>query len=300
MTLPALADATDLHRWAGTRDAQAHLPALLRRLVSATAGGVEELAFRSGEGVHLRGWDGVVRAADRDVHVPEGVSGWELGVAADVKGKADDDYESRRGDALGLDPDQTTFVFATTRRWGGKDAWVTGRRGEGHFRGVRAYDADDLEAWLERAPAVHVWISRRLGKRPSGVVGLEERWEGWSGGTDPATSPDLVMSGREVQEQALSSWIVQGQGGVFSLKAESPEQAIAYLGATAMRLPEEEREACFSRCLVVEDLEAWRVLEVTETPLLLVPAFDAGTATAPTCFITHQSRSSRHRQPSSC
>lgn len=278
LRLPALADATDLDRWAVTRDAQAYLPALVRRLVSATAGRVEELAFRSGEGVHLSGWDGVVRAVDGNAHVPEGVSGWELGVRADVKGKADEDYESRRADALGFDPDQTTFVFVTARRWGGKDAWVGDRRGEGHFRDVRAYDADDLEAWLERAPAVHVWISRRLGKRPFGVVGLEERWEGWSGGTDPPTSPDFVISGREIQEQALSSWIAQGQGGVFSLKAESPEQASAFLGATAMRLPEDEREACFSRCLVVEDLEAWRVLEASETPLLLVPDFDAGDA----------------------
>lgn len=66
---------------------------------------------------------------------------------------------------------------------------------------------------------MHVWISRRLGKRPSGVVGLEERWEGWSLGTDPATSADLVISGREVQEQALSTWLTAKQGGVFSLKA---------------------------------------------------------------------------------
>ena len=75
MTLPSLVEATELANWARTRDGQAYLPALLRRLVIATAGGVEELSFRSGEGVHLRGWDGIVRAADGDAHVPEGVSG---------------------------------------------------------------------------------------------------------------------------------------------------------------------------------------------------------------------------------
>ncbi len=109
-----------------------------------------------------------MRVADGDAHVPGGVSGWELGAGTGVKDKADDDYDNRRGDALGLDPDEMTFVFVTARRWGAKDAWVAKKREEGHFRDVRAYDADDLETWLERAPAVHVWISRRLGKRPPG------------------------------------------------------------------------------------------------------------------------------------
>lgn len=65
-------------------------------------------------------------------------------MCADVKGKADEDCENRRHDAPGLDPDQTTFVFVTARRWGDKEARVKERRGEGHFRDVRALDADDL------------------------------------------------------------------------------------------------------------------------------------------------------------
>jgi len=274
-TLPMLADATDLDQWARRRDAQGYLPLLVRRLVRATAGRVEELTFASGEGVQLGGWDGIVRAPEGDEHVPSGVSGWELGTNSGIKGKADDDYEKRRGDALGLDPEQTTFVFVTSRRWGGKDDWVREKREEGVFREVRAYDADDLESWLEQAPAVHVWISRRLGKYPPGVIGLDDRWEEWSRGTQPEMSPDLVIAGREDESGALVSWLAQEENAVFSLKAESADQAVAFLSASVIRLPEDERDLHLARSVVVEDRTAWRSLALSETPLLLIPAFGA-------------------------
>jgi hypothetical protein len=37
------------------------------------------------------------------------------------------------------------------------------------WAGVRAYDADDLITWLERAPSVYLWISEQLGREPRDV-----------------------------------------------------------------------------------------------------------------------------------
>jgi len=56
----ALVDATDLELWSVRRDAQALLPLLIRNLVLATADGPCAVAFRTGEGVALPGWDGTV------------------------------------------------------------------------------------------------------------------------------------------------------------------------------------------------------------------------------------------------
>jgi hypothetical protein len=72
----------------------------------------------------------------------------------DVRGKADRDYEKRLTDPRGIEPPQSHCVFVTPRRWR-KDEWAVARRREGVWRDVRACDADDLEAWLELAPAVH-------------------------------------------------------------------------------------------------------------------------------------------------
>ena len=73
--------------------------------------------------------------------------------------KANDDYEKRTADPLGLEKSNSTFVFATTRRWNSKREWLRERREEGEWSDVRAYDADDLVIWLEHAPMVTRWFA---------------------------------------------------------------------------------------------------------------------------------------------
>jgi len=74
------------------------------------------------------------------------------------------------------------------RRWGGKERWAESRR--------QAYDADDLEAWLETAPAVHIWFSIVVGKHPEGAEDADGWWSDWAAATRPALTPGLVLSGR--------------------------------------------------------------------------------------------------------
>lgn len=273
MRLATLADATDLVSWANRRNAQSTLPQLLRRLVHATAERVLRAGFRAGEGVQLGGWDGTVAVEQGNAFVPDGISAWELGVNRDIKGKADDDYEKRRGDPRGIDPALSTFVFVTPRRWGNKDAWVAARRAEGIWRDVRVYDADDLDQWLELAPAVHIWLSILIGKHPEGTVDLGSFWEDWSAVTQPATPPELVLAGRNEVVQAIHIWLSE-PGTPLSLQAESRDEALAVFAAALQSLPEEPRVAALSRASVVHDVAAWYRLTASDQPLILVPAFD--------------------------
>jgi len=55
-------------------------------------------------------------------------------------------------------------VFVAPRRWSSKREWAEGKEKDGRWQHVRAYDADDLETWLELSFAVHIWISEHLGK----------------------------------------------------------------------------------------------------------------------------------------
>lgn len=268
-----LVTGTDLNIWANRRDAQGALPQLVRRLIHATVGRVLRIGFPAGDAVQMGGWDGIVVVEEGNAFVPDGRSVWELGTNRDVKGKADGDYEKRVADPLGLDPAETAFVFVTPRRWGGKDDWIATKQEDGIWREVRAYDAADLEEWLELAPAVHVWLSILLGKQPEGAADLSSYWRDWSESTDPPLSSRLITSGREEGAEKILGWI-RAEPAILSLRADSREEALAFFLAVLHDLPLDERIALLSRGAVVQGSAAWRHLSASQDALLLVAMFD--------------------------
>src|SRR5579862_2187610 len=265
-----LVNASDIDQWANRREAQDHIPLLLRRLVRATNASVTSSSFPAREAVQLGGWDGEVDAITATTYVPDGGSGWEIGAQKKVKAKADGDYTTRTDDPLGRTPSQTTFVFVTPRRWGGKKKWIRTRTAERVWREVRAYDADDLEQWLELAPAVHIWFSRLLGKSPSGVTDLETVWHDWRAATTTPLTPALLLAGRSDLSDAVVRWL-DGPPSVLTLQAESRDEALAIVAATVEQLPEDRRDALFSRAIVVDSHDAWSELVAHDAPLILVP-----------------------------
>ena len=268
-----LATATDLERWAELRDAQARLPQLVRRLITSTANGLTSLSVRAGEGVQLPGWDGVVIAQHADAHVPAGISVWEMGVNVDPADKANDDYSKRTKDPGNVSPSDTTFVFVTPRRWRDKDSWVSRKKKNGVWKNVIAYDADDLETWLERSPEVHAWLSSLLGKDPYEAESLEMWWESWSSATRPALPPALLLSGRDgTAKQILES--VHGDPAVLPLSGDSQEEVVALVAAVLLHCPDGGSTSEMRRALIVRTPRAWRRLAVSEHPLILLPLYE--------------------------
>ena len=156
-----LANASDLDHWASLLEGKSTFPELLRRLIRATTPTLTSLSFPSAEGVQLEGWDGLTTADAATPYVPAGPTGWELGTNKDQKGKADDDYDTRTANPLGLVPADSTFVFCTPRRWGQRKKWTTARLKEGHWRDVRA-----------TMPMTSLPGSRRPPPRTSGFPGF--------------------------------------------------------------------------------------------------------------------------------
>jgi hypothetical protein len=191
-----------------------------------------------------------------------------------VKGKADDDYDKRKNNPLGVEPDSSTFVFVTPHRWSQKEKWVREKTNDGFWRHVKAFDADDLETWLEQAPAVHIWFSSLLGKRPVGMRDLCTAWEDWAFVTTPQLSAELMMAGREGVSEQIAIWL-KGSPSTLSLWAESREEALATFAATVEMLPLEEREAIFARTVVVDQAEIWHSLVASDSNLILIPMFDS-------------------------
>ena len=269
--LPHL-DGTAIEAWASRRDAQHTLPRLVRRLVSATGVRLSTCSFRGGEGVQIPGWDGVVVAGDATMFVPEGASAWELGTGQNPKRKADADYAKRTEDTRGLAPHETTFVFVTARRWTEKDVWALQRRAEGTWRDVRAYDADDLEAWLELAPAAACWMSMELGYSAGGAVDLETLWREWADVTDPPIPPALVTAGRDRIVQSIQQWVASDDPYI-SFKTDSREESAVLFAASLEGLDELAHGQIRARTLVVRNAASWRELAASQQDLILIPLF---------------------------
>jgi hypothetical protein len=268
-----LVTATDLERWAEFRDAQARLPQLIRRLISSTAHGLTAFSLRAGEGIQLPGWDGVVVAQHTDAHVPAGVSAWEMGVNKDPADKANDDYNKRTNDPGDIVPSESTFVFVTPRRWQRKDDWMSRKKKQGVWKSVIAYDADDIETWLERSPEVHAWLSSLLGKDPYEAESLETWWESWSGATRPPMPPSVLLSGRDETAQHIRDALARTPD-VLSLSGDSQEEVVALIAAVLLSTSDDGAASAMRRTLIVRSPRAWRRLAVTDHPLILLPLYD--------------------------
>ncbi len=279
MSNATLVNATDLDLWANRRDAQGLLPELVRRLVHGSAHDVVRSGFRSGEGISLGGWDGIIEAKQGNAFVPGGSSAWELSSERNVSSKADDEYVKRTPKPGDVNPSEGTFVFVTPRRWSGRDSWAAARLAEGRWRDVRAYDADSLAEWLELAPGVHLWLSLLLGKHLEGAVDAETFWNDWSSATQPPVGTDLLFSGRSDAEQAIQTWLHE-DAPTTALQCESRDEAAAVFVSALLRQRPEEQMAYLTRTVIVRDPAAWHRLAAPCSELILVPTFDVGDAIA--------------------
>jgi transcriptional regulator with XRE-family HTH domain len=250
-----------LEDWAGTQDARNTLPQLVRRLIRATGEGSIRLEAPAGEQTQRPGWDVLVEASGDAEFVPQGVSGWEIGVDKDAKKKADTDFAKRKPNPKG------TFVFVTPRKYLKKAEWAEAKTKLKRWKEVRFYDSATLEEWLECAQAVDIWLARRLGLCPDGVIDVDEYWENLKATTDPSLEPEVYLASRDKEFDKLKEWF-EGPPDARVIDSRSPEEALDFIVAASRR--PELGEAFAARTLIVEAREAWRSLAAGDAKLVLV------------------------------
>lgn len=253
--------ASHIASWADVRakEAQQELPRLVRRLCFEP-GQTQQLTFPAGDSTYLPGWDGVLRTSGGSAWVPAGDSRWELGCDQDVPGKANREYKKRLAQTDEPTRQGATFVFVTPRRWPGKDRWVAEKKLQGEWSDVRAYDAVDLEQWLEQSPAVALQFAEELGLSGRGVENPEQYWQSWSGQSNPPISPEaLTHSREEIRDRILASiekLLQEETPQPLPIQADSVEEAIAFVAATLIN-----HQRLLNQAVVVTQPEGWRYVE---------------------------------------
>ncbi len=245
--------ATQLENWADTRDAQGMLPVLVRRLIAATST-TTALAMPGGESVGLPGWDGLIEVAKGNAWVPDGRSYWELGCSGDVFKKARGDFAKR---SLEINPETAAmgvFVFVSPRRWRGKAAWVKEASDQKNWKQVIALDADDLEIWLENAPAVALWFGEQIGLSGVGIESVARYWENWRTQTQIQLTSTALETGREQAKSGLGDVLAKSPP-LIGIEADSSEEAVAFTCSMLLELGYADRACC-----VTSD-EGWRFVD---------------------------------------
>lgn len=264
-TNPLLASAVDLDRWADTLESRGAFPELMRRLLAQTPG-ITNIDIRAHEGTAAPGWDGTA-TSDGSSFLPKGELRFEFGTDKQPKTKADTDYKKRVEKITGKSDE--IFVFVTPRNWAGAASWTKERRQEGAFASVEAYDAHRLEGWLQSTPAVHYWLSEKLGKPVLGAQTLTSWWAQLRRNCTIEVPPEFHSVGRSNESERLMQ-LVSRDGTVFTVQALWRNDAVAFCHAVLLEKDHTELE----RTLVVSNPEAWRYLAMQSSTLILIPVFD--------------------------
>ncbi|PHS63691.1 MAG: hypothetical protein COB09_10630 [Thalassobium sp.] len=253
---------TQLVQWSDTRDAQGMLPLVVRRLISSTAR-VTALVMPGGDSVNVSGWDGVVESVEGNAWVPDGVSYWELGTSKDPGSKAGSDFEKRLNQISKVDAAKATFVFVTPRRWPRKNTWLESARKRNVWANVLAWDADDLEAWLETSFPTTLWFGMNLGIAGHGVDTVESYWKHWSDQSSPQTTAKALLCGREESKTALKNSI-QREQPLIPVMADSQSEAVAFVCALLIDEGYSQRSAC------ITSQEGWQFVDANSGIELVV------------------------------
>ena len=227
--------ARDIAEWAARIDARQALGQLIRRLVNSTGRGLVRVDFPAGDQAERHGWDGVVGASSPSPWIPEGDSGWELSCNARPTGKANDDFARRAGSVPPGERKTRTFVFATARNWSGKTTWANDKKNLGIWKDVRAYDASDLEQWIEQSVPVQIWFAECLGRPVDGYRSLSRCWSDWTDAAEPPLSPRLFAPAVERHSRRFHEWLADPPARLFTIAADSREEAIAFVACLTNR-----------------------------------------------------------------
>ena len=252
--------ASHIVDWANTKakEAQMALPRLVRRLCF-DGGTPRQISFPAGDSTYVPAWDGVLFSERGNAWVPVGESRWEIGCDQNPTTKANEVYRKRLAQTSAEERLAATFVFVTPRRWTTKSRWIAKQRHKREWAEVRAYDADDLEQWLEQTPAVALQFAEELGLSGWGVESLSRYWQLWSQQCNPAISPDALFMDRTVARDSLMGKIrgalsQQSPVCTLAIRADSVEEAAAFVVATPMASSDLANQA-----LVVTDADGMAI-----------------------------------------
>jgi addiction module HigA family antidote len=266
--------ARQIEDWADSQiDARTHLAVLLRKLVHSTGIELRQVDFPGYDNAQRGGPDGFVEAGGATPWIPKGTSYWEFGTSQQPATKAEGDYSVR---LTSVDPHEranSTFVFVTPRNWPGKIDWEKRKNEARDWKVVRAFDANDLEQWLEQSVPAQIWLAEQLPLPITGYETLEQAWRHWANASEPHMTPEVFAPSITAYLGTFKAWLNKPSEKPFVVAADSRDEALAFL---ACLFDDEELHEFKDLAAVFTSPTTLRKLLESSVPFIpIVPSEDA-------------------------
>jgi len=239
--------------------AQQELPQIIRRLCFDEQD-TKASSFPADDSTFMPSWDGTLVSINGSAWVPAGESVWEIGTDSSVGSKANSDFIKRTEDSSEDFKAENTYIFITPRRWKNKEKWITDNKNKGGWKEVRAYDATDLEEWIDSQPSNAVYIAEILGIGGYGVKSAEAYFNDWANQCKPAITKEALISGRESSFESLDKEFTDNftkdNYSVISVYSDSIEESVisAIVAVT-------NNNKLLLNSLVITDEQGWQYVQ---------------------------------------
>ena len=256
--------AGQIEDWVEGNIAARHmLSVLLRKLIHSTGHELRQVDFPGYDNAERKGWDGWIEADAATPWIPEGKSGWEFGTNKNSKGKAESDYANRASVPLD-EKAECTFVFVTPRNWPDKTEWVRNKQEEGDWKAVRAFDASDLEQWLEESISAQMWLAEQLAMPVRGFETLDRYWQRWKKASKPKMTRQIFEPSISAYRESFKEWLEKPSEGPFVVAADSTDEALAFLACLFRDLATRSEDLA----AVFKSAETLRTLADSSSPFI--------------------------------
>ena len=222
--------ANEIEEWSEGISSRSKFAALLRILVHSTCDGLEKVDFPAHDDSQRAGWDGQVETKTGNSWVPVGTSGWEFGTNKAIKTKADNDFAKSVNATPREERMNKTFVFVSSRRWPGKEAWRKEQQDKGLWDYVVAFDSSDLEQWIEHSIPAQVWFRNELGRDYQGTMTLDRCWTVWNADCNPQFKSDVFEEASIIAGKRLRSHLAN-PNKTLRIAADSILEGLAFVSA---------------------------------------------------------------------
>ena len=263
--------ARQIAAWADTINARGQLAALLRTLVHSTGSNLTAVDFPAFDNSQRKGWDGQITSGSATPWIPRGQSGWEFGCDKIPQSKAESDYRSRTVGVPAKERKSTTLVFVTPRNWAGKDSWAKDKKARDEWKDVRAFDASDLEQWLEQSIPAQTQLREFQGGTLQEVATLGQIWLEWVGVTEPELPDDLFAAAADRHQAQLEKWLKELPASPFVVTADSVLEALAFLRCALKRLAQ-TCPGAYERAVVIRSMAGFKTIPRTSSNFVAIVA----------------------------